>query len=304
MCSPNCCCKNLTTDGLRKSLISFIVITLIVSAIAIFIRAGNTERYKKALIYLEERNNGAYESLTLDNCRKGGLFDDEDYCEIDGKFLYKPSENVSNQGIFKKWKDIELALNIVRAIIILIFLIYYFIVINEKLNKMISGINQMHNNQNEFEREKAKINSYLSNLIIIFSFLIALCGIYILLRALALTANMDIGLYEEGNQNSFESCTAINYIIDIVDIILFGIAIGFVLRLKGIINKIQQKQPLKTLPYNPNQRPKQTGRRFLPPMARPPPQNSGIVFNVQVSNTNIVHQNIAFQNHQYNNNYY
>ena len=58
----------------------------------------------------------------------------------------------------------------------------------------------------------------------IFSFLIFTSGLFIFIRALALTANDHIGLYEDGRQNQFEEHTAINYIIDIINITLNSIA--------------------------------------------------------------------------------
>ena len=51
---------------------------------------------------------------------------------------------------------------------------------------------------------------------------------------------MDIGLYEDGKQNEFEQRTAINYIIDIVNIVLNSVAICFVLRIKRSLNKNEQ----------------------------------------------------------------
>ena len=60
MCKSNCCCRNTSKKGLIYYLMVFIILTFVLSFISIFIRAGNTKRYKQALILLEERNNGVF----------------------------------------------------------------------------------------------------------------------------------------------------------------------------------------------------------------------------------------------------
>ena len=47
------------------------------------------------------------------------------YCETDGKMLYKPSENVSYQDLFKNFVKIEVILNVFRTLITGIFLHFY-----------------------------------------------------------------------------------------------------------------------------------------------------------------------------------
>ena len=88
MCNSNCCCKNSTLKELAHYLITFTAINMILCIIAIFIWAAKTERYKQALIYLDERNsiNSTFKNTTYKNCRYGGHFKDDIYCEIEGKF--------------------------------------------------------------------------------------------------------------------------------------------------------------------------------------------------------------------------
>ena len=62
--------------------------------------------------------------------------------------------------------------------------------------------------------------------------LIVISGLWIIIRALAISANQDIGLYEDGEQNAFEEKIAINYIFDIIEIVLYGIEICFIIRIK------------------------------------------------------------------------
>ena len=188
-------------------LIGFTIVNLILSVVAIFIRAAKTNRYDEALEYLEAINNGNLDSLDLNECGQE-LFDDDIYCNIDGKRLKKPSQSVKNQSIFKNWNKIELALNISRAVITLPFLIFLIYVINK--------------------REMERLNLIMICVIL----LIVISGLWIIIRALAISANQDIGLYEDGEQNAFEEKIAINYIFDIIEIILYGIEICFIIRIK------------------------------------------------------------------------
>ena len=207
MCHVNCCCREETKSGLMNLLIGFTIVNLILSVVAIFIRAAKTNRYDEALEYLEAINNGNLDSLDLNECGQE-LFDDDIYCNIDGKRLKKPSQSVKNQSIFKNWNKIELALNISRAVITLPFLIFLIYVINK--------------------REMERLNLITTCIIL----LIVISGLWIVIRALAISANQDIGLYEDGEQNAFEEKIAINYIFDIIEIVLYGIEICFIIRIK------------------------------------------------------------------------
>ena len=175
MCHVNCCCREETKSGLMNLLIGFTIVNLILSVVAIFIRAAKTNRYDEALEYLEAINNGNLDTLDLNNCGQE-LFDDDIYCNIDGKRLKKPSQSVKNQSIFKNWNKIELALNISRAVITLPFLIFLIYVINKR----------------EMER--------LNLITICVILLIVISGLWIIIRALAISANQDIGLYEDDNK--------------------------------------------------------------------------------------------------------
>ena len=77
-----------------------------------FYKGSKTERYQQALIYLDQRNNSTFTNYTYINCKLSGFFKDDTYCEIDGRMLKKPEENVSYQSLFKNWEKIELIINI------------------------------------------------------------------------------------------------------------------------------------------------------------------------------------------------
>lgn len=233
MCNVYCCCRNLQNDGLIKLLLTFTFINLILSILAIFIRAAKTGRYEQALIYLEERNNGTFNNFVFDNCTLGGFFKDQYYCDIYGKRLSKPEEHVNYQFIFKNWGKIEIILNVSRLVITAIYSIFLYFVIKKRGNS-VSLMND--------EQQKSYF-SLINYLIAFISFLIFVSSLCILIRAFSISANDDIGLYEDGNQNSFEEKIAINYIIDIIEIVLYGIEICFAVRLKTIFVVIEPPPP-------------------------------------------------------------
>ena len=207
MCHTDCCCREETKSGLMNLLIVFTFINLVLSFVAIFLRGTKTKRYDEALKYLEAINNGNLNSFDLNNCNQD-LFDDDIYCNVDGKRLKKPSDDIDHQSIFKNWNKIELALNISRAIITVPFLVFLFYVIRKR----------------ELE---------LLNLVSIFvMLLVVISGIWIMIRAFAIEANDDIGLFEEGKQNAFEEKVIDTVILDIIQIVLYCIEICFIIRIK------------------------------------------------------------------------
>ena len=207
MCHTDCCCREETKSGLMNLLIVFTFINLVLSFVAIFLRGAKTKRYDEALKYLEAINNGNLNSFDLNNCNQD-LFDDDIYCNVDGKRLKKPSDDIDHQSIFKNWIKIELALNISRAIITVPFLVFLFYVIRKR----------------ELE---------LLNLVSIFvMLLVVISGIWIMIRAFAIEANDDIGLFEDGKQNAFEEKVIDTVILDIIQIVLYCIEICFIIRIK------------------------------------------------------------------------
>ena len=249
MCNTNCCCNGLNKETLKKLSLVFILINTILSLIAIFIRAAKTKRYEEALVILEQRNNGTF-NATLYNCYLDGLYHDDIYCDSEGKRLSKPDDNVSNQSLFKNWNTYELILNVSRLIITGIFLIFFYFAIKKYENEDNSGL--------------------LSYSIAILGLLVADSGICILIRALTIGTNNNIGLYEVGHQNEFESLTAYNYIIDIIEIVLNCIVICFVIR-------IQRKEPQVVVVSQPSPQ----------PQPEPMPQGINIQINTVVRQTEI-----------------
>ena len=274
MCNVDCCCKNLSPDGLIKFLLTFTAINLILSIVSIFIRAANTGRYDQALEYLEARNNGTFVVVQYTDCKKSGFFKDEDYCKIEGEYLKKPSKDVNNQGLFKKWKTVEIILSILRTAITVVFLAMIYFVFKNKAK----------NFGNMGEEQKEKYVGNLTYLLIFTSFMIFLSGLYILIRALAINANQDIGLYDDSQQNSFESNIAVNYIIDIIEIVLYGIEICFIIRLK---REIVTKYPTPAIIQVPKSR-----DQIINVPRQDPPQQEIMIQQVRVTQQIVNVQNI------------
>ena len=233
MCNAYCCCRNLGNEGLINLLFAFTIFNIILSILAIFLRAAKTGRYEEALIYLEERNNGTFNNFEFENCSLGGLLKDEYYCDIYGKRLRKPERYVNYQYIYKNWGKIEIILNASRLGITGIYFIFLYSVIKKR------GINPSLMND-EQQRNYIILMNYLIGFL---SFLIFDSGLCIMIRAFSIRANMDIGLYEDGNQNSFEEKIAFNYIIDIIEIVLNSIEICFAIRLRKIYVPVIYEPP-------------------------------------------------------------
>ena len=256
MCNANCCCRNESTNGLIRLLLIFTAVNLIFSFAAIFIRAANTKRYDRALEYLEAINNGTFNNITYEDCKKSGyIFKDGYYCKINGEYLKKPSDTVSNQSLFKNWTKAELAINIIRTVLTLIFISFLYFVIKNKG----SNIQSMDND------ERKKYSSNLFYLLFFTSLMITYSGLCIIIRALALTPNMDIGLYPDTDQDAFESKIAVNYIIDIIEIVLYSIEICFIIRIK----RIAERPPIQTQITNPR-------NQQLAPISAQPPQTISV----------------------------
>ena len=72
MCNVYCCCRQEQINGLIRFSLIFTAINLIISFVAIFIRAAKTERYNTALMYLEAINNGTFNHSALVDCKISG----------------------------------------------------------------------------------------------------------------------------------------------------------------------------------------------------------------------------------------
>lgn len=234
MFNVNCCCGNESINGLIRFLLIFSAVNAVLSFVAIFIRAASTERYDIALIYLEAMNNGTFSNVTYDDCKKSGyIIKDTIYCNINGEYLKRPSDGVNYQKLFKNWESAELAISIIRTVIAIIFLSFSYYVIKNKGRNILNMDNE----------QKKEYISYLYYLLYFTVFMLTYSGLCIIIRMLALTANMDIGLYVDTEQNEFEGNIAINYIIDIIEIVLYSIEICFIVRLKRSIENPPSPSP-------------------------------------------------------------
>jgi hypothetical protein len=246
MCNENsCCCRSFSILGLKNLLLLFALINVVSSFISIFVRAAKTERYTEALILLDERNKFGLSNYnyTSDSCREGGMFKIEIYCEINGEMLSQPDKNVSYQSLFRNFVTVELVMSITRTVITGAFLGFIFYMFSKNI--------KFFESYQYDDAERKKFNDILMYIIICLGFLIFVSSLYILIRALTIGANNNIGLYVEGNQNQFEEHTAHNYIMDIIQIVLHSISIGFIFRIKIFVNRRPTPPPLPVVERNP-----------------------------------------------------
>lgn len=199
--------------SLKKHLnqIYLFIINLILSVIAIFIRAAKTDRYTQALKYLEAINN---RNIDLDifgfnDCQKMVSYNDKYYCDSDGNKIKKPKEKVRFQNIYKKWNKIELALNISRAAVTLPILIFTIIAL------------------------KKETKTLLNLLITFIIFLLLVSGAWVIIRFLAAEADDDIALFEDGEVNNYVEKLAISACLDFFEIIFYGVELRFVMAKRG-----------------------------------------------------------------------
>ena len=284
MCNADCCCRDASASDLIKYLLVFVLVNLLLSFISIFIRAAQTERYDQALLYLDAINSGELDlnlaEFGFNNCdRTGDFLDTNYYCEINGKRLKQPSESVSNQGLFKKWNKVELILSISRTAVTFIFLIFLFFVIKRKSEDL--DIND--------ETKVKNYENYLNYLIVFTVVLIVISGLWILIRALALSCNINIGLYEDGEQNAFEDKIAVNYIMDIIQIVLYGIMICFIIRIRrGLYLKPIPPPQIENRPVIVVQQPPTIRPVFVVQRPQPPPQPQIEIRHIQIERRKII----------------
>ena len=248
MCNEDsCCCRTFSILGLKNLILLFALINVVLTFISIFVRAAKTERYTEALILLDERNKFGLSNYnyTSDSCREGGMFNTEIYCEINGEMLSQPDKNVSYQSLFKNFVTVELVMSIIRTVLTGAFLGFIFFIFSKNI--------KFFESYQYDDAERKKFNDILMYIIICLGFLIFVSSLYILIRALTIGANINIGLYVEGNQNQFEEHTAHNYILDIIQIVLLSVSIGFILRIKTVVNRRPPPPPRPIISSHPEQ---------------------------------------------------
>ena len=223
MCFDTCCKEKLV---LLRYLLIFALIALIMAVIAIFIRTAKTNRYEEALMYLEERNNGTFNFTVFTDCKKKNFLS-ETFCNVDGKKLCKPNEEVSCENLFKNWNKAELGINISRAIISAIFLLFEYFVIHRKIYD-VNFLNE------EMKNKYLKLLKYLSLYV---GFLMLDNCVCLFIRAIIITANNNIGVYEEGSQNSFTNKMAVQISFDFCELLYLGFENIFIKMLKILIKK-------------------------------------------------------------------
>ena len=145
---------------------------------------------------------------------------------------------------------------------------------------------QYSESQNNDRRDIIEqLDKSLISLIIFLAVLITMNAFFLVIRILAYISNNDIGLYEEGIQNSFQRYMNLNNIFDIVEIILYSISIGFVERLKRKINKDGPPEQ-NVVPPDPNPSGNQNINSNITPQIPNPYPNINLNVNIKIEGTN------------------
>lgn len=264
-----CCCKNSSAKEIVSYLIIFIILTFILSLIAVFVRAGNSKRYNQAILYLDERDNNNINNTNNtfpEECRprllrilsdkeyKLNIRQLEEYCNFNGKQLVKQAESISFQKMFRSWKIIELIINISRLVLTGIYMVL-LLFIRFKYN--INAVNPNQRVSYEQQQRLAKLGSAFIRSTAFAILLTFTSSIVLIIRAFTFIANEDIGLYYKEEKTDFENYIVINYIIDIAIITLTGVAICFSIRVKQKLtpspnNQINQNNPYQNNNIQPN----------------------------------------------------
>ena len=147
-------------------------------------------------------------------------------------------------------------------VISVLFILFLYFVINNKGK----NIYNMDNN------EKKRYSGYLDYTLYFTILMIIISSLCIIIRALDITANMDIGIYVDTTQDQFEEYIAINYIIDITEIVLYSIEICFIIRIK---RDVEKPRPIRDSSKD-NIRVRETAP-VPPPQIRPGPNSEVVV---------------------------
>ena len=201
MCCCDCCCK-FTPKCLAITILVFIFIVFELSFDNVFYRLGSTERYKKALIYLDEKEKGIhsfpedcykeafyYYSIYINHCQK----DDENY--------NRQAEEIRYASLYKGWKSTDLALNIIR--ILITFAGFGFLLF------ILLKIFNVFKEPNNVSNTEKYLNIFFVTALILGFVIFIYTSIYLSERINVNYANNDIGLYKANDLTDNWSSTLI-----------------------------------------------------------------------------------------------
>ncbi len=257
-CVTSCCCRNSPMKTINISLLVLISCCLFFSLLTTIIRSAKTSRYKEDLDYLKYLSPENENQLTLrylpniikeQNSTFRNLRNYDDY---NRKEYIEPQSEISYQSLFKKWKKIEIALNLIRFFL---FIFHFIISLHFLINR---------------NKSLDLIESILPITIKLSIGSITLCIIQIIytpilmyLRTMTFITDQQIGGYYEDETTDFVNCSSWNVFFDTIIIILIGICLSFSYRIyynaknyngKNII-QINKNGVVQIVQVNPNVQP-------------------------------------------------
>ena len=254
-CVTSCCCRNSPMKTINISLLVLIACSLFFSLLTTIIRSAKTSRYKEDLVYLKYKYENQLTLRYLPNIIKeqNSTFRNlRNYDDYNRKEYIEPQSEISYQSLFKKWKKIEIALNLIRFFL---FIFHFIISLHFLINR---------------NKSLDLIESILPITIKLSIGSITLCIIQIIytpilmyLRTMTFITDQQIGGYYEDETTDFVNCSSWNVFFDTIIIILIGICLSFSYRIyynaknyngKNII-QINKNGVVQIVQVNPNVQP-------------------------------------------------
>ena len=219
ICCVTSCCRYSTMKTISTALLVLTSISLFFSIIILLIPAANTDRYERAKTYLQAIENNEVP-----------IVDDKDFRNLYESYAILPNgdkfkltnDEISFKSTFKKWKTIELVINILGLIIILPLFVTNILILCTKRDK-----NGDITNQKLLKR----YTKFAQCDIILLIILILYCVIASFLRAMVYITDSDIGLYNMRKGNSFQNRVSYADSLNTIQLILFSVSISLAYKL-------------------------------------------------------------------------
>ena len=219
ICCVTSCCRYSSMKTISTALLVLTSISLFFSIIILVIPAANTGRYDRAKNYLQAIENN--EVPLVDERDLRNLYDYYTRLPNGDKFKLT-SDTISFTSLFKKWKEVELVINILGLIIILPLFVTNILIFCIKRDK--------NGDITDQKLLKRFTNFSLCDLILLI-ILIVYSVIVSFLRAMVYITDEDIGLYNMSKGNSFQTRIAYADSLNTIQLILFSVSISLTYKL-------------------------------------------------------------------------
>ena len=213
ICCLSCCCRNSTMKYISQAFLLLTLVSFLLAIVICIIPAANVKRYDMAKQYLEAFENNQNPVIDINDLRNLQSYSTRLPLE---KKIKLPRSEIRYTSIYKKWKTIELTINILGVILIIPLLV---------ANILIWTIKRNYNGDitdNSLVKKQQNLSILSLTLLII---LIVFCLIASYLRTMASICDEDIGLYDENKENVFQNRIIYADFCQTIQLILFSCSI-------------------------------------------------------------------------------